>query len=190
MAEGPIPSKENNKVRKEYNMPLPTAITKPATAPAAPVAQEGTSTPAPAATDAGADKKVSHIKQFAPVKDDAGNPTPVPRPLGVDLVEMAKVTYEFVSNKAKELGVELGALVDAVDELDKESIPGSKEGKITYGFANVLVKITDMYEATQRKRGAGGFAAIKAREAAKDAKINELQKQLEALMAQLQGAGK
>jgi hypothetical protein len=191
MAEGPTPSKENNKVRKEYNMPLPAAITKsvaPTTTATAPVTAAATNAVETSAPEASADKKVSHIKQFASVKDEAGNLIPVPRPLGVDLVEFAKETYAFVNDKAKALGAELAELVEAADSLDKETIPGSKEGKITYGFANILVKLSDIYDATQRKRGAGGFAAIKAREAAKDAKIEQLQKQLEALMAQLNGA--
>lgn len=147
-------------------MPLPSAPK----ADAAPT----TSTAAPVVST---EKKAVVIKQFGKAKDDAGNDIAAPSPLGVDLVALCKETYEFVLGKLAAVNVDPEKFVEAL-EINKETVPGHKNGKAAYATANALASIFKHNGLLNKARGAGGYAKLKNDIAKKDNAIEALKARL------------
>lgn len=148
-------------------MALPT----PKTVDTAPVAT------ATAPAVAVAEKTAANIKQFGPAKDANDVHIAAPKPLGIDLVELAKELAASVTSKLADAKVDVQAFIAAL-ELNKEQVPGHKEGRIAYGMANVVTNIFKYVGLATKERGAGGFAKMKADIIKKDEQVNKLRAQL------------
>jgi len=149
-------------------MPLPTAPKVETTSSAAPAASVAT------------EKKAVVIKQFGKAKDDAGNDIPAPSALGVDLVALCKKLYDFTLSELGTAGVDPEKFVEAL-EINKESVPGHKNGKAAYATANALASIFKHNGLLNKARGAGGYAKLKNDIAKKDNAIEALKARLVAM---------
>ncbi len=148
-------------------MALPTPAKADVVAPT-------TSAPTVAAT--GETTKAA-IKQFGPAKDANDVVIPAPAPLGINLVELAKTLFNTVKTELDSKAVDVNAFLSAL-ELNKEEVPGHKEGRIAYGMANAISNIFKYVGLANKERGAGGFAKMKADIAKKDSQVNKLREQL------------
>lgn len=146
-------------------LPVPPSASDPATAPVS------------TAKDANVEKPKAVIKQFGPAKDDAGNDIPAPSPLGFDLVNACKDLYKFVMDKLAAQGIDPNKFVEAL-ELNKETVPGSKNGKAAYATANAIASICKHNGLLNKERGAGGYAKLKDAIAKKDSAIEALKARL------------
>ena len=123
------------------------------------------------------EKKAVVIKQFGTAKDDAGNDRPAPSPMGFDLVEACKDTYNFILAALAKKGIDPQKFVDALD-INKETVPGHKSGKAAYATANAFAAIFKQNGLLNKERGASGYAK-------KDAIIAQKSAAVEALRAKL-----
>ncbi len=125
------------------------------------------------------------IKQFgkARTEPNAAGETqqiPAPKPCGVDLVEMSKSIHETIKTTISGKGIDYDSFVVAC-QLDKPSIPGHKEGRATYAFANMVVSLDKVFGLLTKERGIGGAAKLKQVIEKKDTALNALKAKLLAL---------
>ncbi len=146
-------------------MPLPT----PAKSDVTPIVA--------AAPVAVAEKGDVKIKQFGPAKDANDVAIPAPTPCGVDLVALASKLADAVKAELTALNVDVQAFVNSL-ELNKETVPGHKAGRIAYGMASVIGNIFKYVGLATKERGAGGFAKMKADIQKKDDQVAKLRAQL------------
>lgn len=158
--------------------------TATATATAAPVAAAPVAAaPVAASNDAAAPVK-GVIKQFGPAKTADGVVIAAPTVGNLSLVELSKKLYETVCNVAQTAGVTIEQLVEFAANADKTKFPGHKDGRISYATVTTVASLAKLNGLLNKQRGAGGVAALKAKLADKDSKIEELKAQMAALMAQ------
>ena len=105
------------------------------------------------------------IKQFGKARTEPNEQgesvqIPAPKPLGVDMVAMSKATHEFIKAQVAGLKVDYDSFVAACT-LDKPSIPGHKEGRATYAFANMVVGLDKVFGLLTKERGVGGMVKMK-----------------------------
>lgn len=156
---------------------------KPQTANAAPtVTADAAPVAAPTVAADAAVKGV--IKQFGPAKTADGVVIAAPTVGNVSLVDLSKKLYETVVNVATAAGVTIEQLVEFAANADKTKFPGHKDGRISYATVTTIASLAKLNGLLNKQRGAGGVAALKAKLADKDSKIEELKAQMAALMAQ------
>lgn len=160
--------------KKRYNMalPLPKSVSAPTTS--APVAEVSV-----------ASKGKVAIKQFGKARtepNEAGESQqiPAPKPLGVDMVAMSKKVHDVIKSEVSALGVDYTNFVTACT-LDKPSIPGHKEGRATYAFANMVISLDKVFGLLTKERGVGGVAKMKQVIEKKDVALGALRAKLLAL---------
>jgi hypothetical protein len=157
-------------------LPAPKSVAAPT------VASNGDTSNAPVAV---ATKAKVAIKQFgkARTEPNAAGETqqiPAPKPAGVDLVEFAKAEHEAIKGKIVALGIDWDTFVTACT-LDKPSIPGHKEGRATYAFANMVVGLDKVFGLLTKERGVGGVAKMKQVIEKKDKLLDTLKAKLLAM---------
>lgn len=157
--------------------PKPQTATEVVNAPAAPTATVDASAPVAAPAK-------SVIKQFGPAKDADGNVIAAPTVGNLSLVDLSKKLYETVVNVANAAGVKIEDLVGFAGDADKTKFPGHKDGRISYATICTIASLAKLNGLLNKQRGVGGVAALKAKMAEKDNKIEELKAQMAALMAQ------
>lgn len=129
-------------------MPLPpppasSTATATATAPApAPVAATET---APAA----AGTKI--VAKFGSAKDAAGNPAPIPRPNGLDVIAFRDALKAVVAQHIGDSDA-VAALIEEFARTPKSAFPGSKQGKQAFAIGNVLRNLFDAPKVEREKK--------------------------------------
>ena len=156
---------------------------KPQTANAPVTAETAAPVAAVASTDAAPAVK-GVIKQFGPAKTADGVVIAAPTVGNLSLVDLSKKLYETVVNVAQSAGVTVEQLVEFASNADKTKFPGHKDGRILYATICTVASLAKLNGLLSKVRGAGGVAALKAKLADKDSKIEELKAQMAALMAQ------
>ncbi len=133
-------------------LPLPKSVSAPVTS-------------APSAHVEVAAKGKVAIKQFGKARtepNEAGESQqlPAPKPMGIDMVAMSKKVHDVIKSEVSALGVDYTAFVSACT-LDKPSIPGHKEGRATYAFANMVISLDKVFGLLTKERGVNGVAKMK-----------------------------
>lgn len=137
---------------------------------------------APSTSVATASKGKVAIKQFGKARtepNEAGESQqiPAPKPMGVDMVAMSKTVHEVIKAEVTKLGVDYTNFVTACT-LDKPSIPGHKEGRATYAFANMVISLDKVFGLLTKERGLGGVAKLQQVIAKKDNAMSALRAKL------------
>ena len=155
-------------------LPLPKSVSAPVT-----------SAPSVHTEVATATKGKVAIKQFGKARtepNEAGESQqlPAPKPMGIDMVAMSKKVHDVIKSEVSALGVDYAAFVSACT-LDKPSIPGHKEGRATYAFANMVISLDKVFGLLTKERGVNGVAKMKQVMEKKDNALAALRAKLLAL---------